>query len=50
MRSLTLDEKISIKGTLSRYGVLSLVSLDMEQAVWFFSRCTGRSIKFFYLY
>jgi hypothetical protein len=50
MRPLTLQEKISIKGALSRYGVPSLVSLDMEQAIWFFHRCTGRSVKFFYLY
>ncbi|MBE3144535.1 MAG: hypothetical protein IMZ61_11520 [Planctomycetes bacterium] len=34
IRPLTIDEKISIKGTLSRYGVPSLVSLDMDQAVW----------------
>jgi hypothetical protein len=50
IRPLTLHEKISIKGALSRYGVPSLVNLDMAQAVWFFSRCTGRSVKFFYLY
>lgn len=52
MRSLTLDEKISIKGALSRYGVPNSIlnNLDMENAVWFFGRCTGRSIKFYYLY
>jgi hypothetical protein len=50
MRSLTIDEKITIKGALSRYGVpsLPLASLDMEQAVLLFPLCTGRSIKFFY--
>jgi hypothetical protein len=52
MRSLTLNEKISIKGVLSRYGVPSsyLVRLCMENAVWFFGQCTGRSITHYHLY
>lgn len=52
MRELTLDEKISIKGTLNRYMVPSsiLVRLNTEEAVWFFGRCTGRSVSNFALY
>ena len=46
MRNLTLQEKITIKGILSRYGVPVdiLVRLTMKDAVWFFWRCTGRSV------
>lgn len=52
MRKLTLDEKISIKGVLSRYGVpyYHLNNLDMQSAVWFFGRCVAGSIAFYYLY
>lgn len=51
MRPLTLDEKISVKGVLSRYdGFTDLASLDMEEAVKLFSHCTGRSIKYYYIY
>lgn len=49
MRPLTLHEKISIKGILTRYMEV-MPRLNMEEAVWFFHRCTGRSVKFFYLY
>lgn len=47
MRELTLDEKISIKGALSRYGSPAsiLVSLNTEDAIFIFGRCTGRSIS-----
>lgn len=52
MRQLTLNEKISIKGTLQRYGVPKkiLLNLDMENAVWFWYRCTGNTITKYYLY
>lgn len=49
MRALTLDEKISIKGKLARKG-LRLPELTMEQALFFWNICYGRSIKYFYLY
>jgi hypothetical protein len=52
MRDLTLQEKITIKGILSRYGVPVdiLVRLTMGDAVWFFGRCTGRSVADYSLY
>lgn len=52
MRSLTLNEKISIKGSLDRYGVPAayLVRLNTEEAIWFFGRCTGRSLADYALY
>lgn len=52
MRQLTLNEKISIKGVLVRYGLSreSLLRLDMESAIWFWSRCTGTSISKYHLY
>ena len=49
MRQLTLNEKISIKGTLSRYGVLGLANISTEQVLDTFYRCTGRSARDFYL-
>lgn len=52
MRTLTLNEKISIKGVLASYGTPAsiLVKLNTSDAVWLFGRCTGRSVSFFYLY
>jgi hypothetical protein len=48
MRSLTLNEKISIKGKLARKGII-LPKLTMEQAVFLWERCYGISIKYYYL-
>ena len=52
MRELTLNEKISIKGVLSRYGTPSsiLVNINTTDAMFIFGRCTGRSIKYYYKY
>lgn len=49
MRNLTLNEKITIKGILDRYGVASenLVNMEMGDACYFFGRCTGTSIKYY---
>ena len=46
MRTLTLDEKITLKGKLARHGVLAahLAVLDTASAVWFWGRCAGTSI------
>ena len=44
MRSLTLDEKISIKGELATKGVLPpmLAALDMKDACRMYYACFGR--------
>lgn len=44
MRALTLNEKISIKGDLSRHGVLSrlLVGLNMREAIRLYWACCGK--------
>ena len=48
-RKLTLNEKISIKGKLARKG-LCLPKLTMSAAVFYWYRCYGTSIKYYYLY
>jgi hypothetical protein len=46
MRPLTLNEKITLKGILAKFGTPAgiLARLLMEDAVYFFGRCTGQSI------
>lgn len=46
MRTMSLDEKITIKGKLARIGVLPplLVRLEMKQAVFSWSICFRCSI------
>lgn len=45
MRKLTLNEKITIKGKLDQYGVINLVSLDMQRVLFIYYRITGRSVN-----
>lgn len=46
-RNLTLNEKITIKGILARYGVLRqiLVRLDIDYAIYLLWACAHISIK-----
>jgi hypothetical protein len=51
MKDLTLQEKITIKGILSRYHKVGpKPRLNMKDAVWFFYILTGRSVAFYPLY
>jgi hypothetical protein len=47
MRDLTLDEKITIKGKLSKKGVI-VPKLTMATAVFLWGACYGFSIAFYY--
>lgn len=46
MRTMTLDEKISIKGQLAAKGVVPnvLCTLDTASAMYLFWRCFGRPV------
>lgn len=47
MRKLTLDEKISIKGIMYRYGV-KMPNLKTYECLTFFQEWTGKSLKDWY--
>lgn len=44
MRALTLHEKISIRGILSRYKIFGLAYLEYNNAMYLIYWCTGKSI------
>jgi len=52
MRKLTLQEKISIKGILSKRGVTypNLARIDMKSAVHFWYTCVPGPISTYYKY
>jgi hypothetical protein len=51
MRALTLDEKISLKGILARYGVPpgALATLTTATALYYWHKISGKSIAQWYL-
>lgn len=51
LRRLSLDEKISIKGKLARFGVpaQTLAGIDMKAALFLWNICFRRSIAFWHL-
>ena len=51
MRQLSLNEKISIKGKLERFGIppKTMVALDMGSALFLWNRCHRHSIAYWHL-
>jgi len=52
MRQLTLNEKITIRGLLSRMGVngIQLLTSDLKELMFTWNRCYRRSITQFHRY
>lgn len=52
MRNLTLNEKIGIKGVLSKYDIQQprLARLDMADALFLWGICCGKSISLYYMH
>jgi len=50
MRTLTLDEKISLKGIFTFKGIYGVVDLDMQKAILLWKKCSIKSISTWHLH